>query len=72
MIAELEALGPVSASDKELLERLGWSRARATQVLNRLQEAGVVTASTQRDTGSPGRPRKIYSLNVDLFAGSSP
>ena len=72
MIAELEALGPVSASDKELLERLGWSRARATQVLNRLQEAGVVTASAQRDTGSPGRPRKIYSLNVDLFAGSSP
>lgn len=72
MLAELEALGPVSASDGDLLERLGWSRVRATQVLNRLQEGGLVTASAQREPGAPGRPRKVYALNIAKFSGAEP
>jgi energy-coupling factor transporter ATP-binding protein EcfA2 len=60
LMAELEALGPASASDERLLRRLGWTRARAVQVFKQLEQAGIVTASEQR--GRAGRPRKIYAL----------
>jgi hypothetical protein len=58
--AELEALGPVSASDATLLTRLSWTKARASRVLNELEDAGVVTASERVE--GPGRPRKVYHL----------
>ncbi|HEX9890356.1 MAG TPA: ATP-binding protein [Nitriliruptorales bacterium] len=67
LVAELEALGPSSASDPELLRRLGWTRGRAAQVLRELEEAGIVTASTDREPDRPGRPRKLYRLNYDAF-----
>jgi DNA-binding MarR family transcriptional regulator len=58
LMAELESLGPVSASDDKLLRRLGWTRARAVQVLRGLEEQGLVTSSTVK--GDAGRPRKVY------------
>lgn len=67
LAAELQSLGPSSASDPELLERLGWTRPRATQVLRQLEDAGLVTATTDRDPDQPGRPRKLYRLNYDTF-----
>lgn len=60
VVAELEASGPLSASDERLLGRLGWTRERAVQVLKQLEAAGLVTASLQK--GSSGRPRKLYGL----------
>ena len=59
---ELEALGPVSASDANLLDRLGWTRARTAQVLKQLQDAGLVVATTERNGGGPGRPRTLYGV----------
>ena len=50
--------GPASASDEELLDYFGITRARATQVLGRLEEAGLVTAHYEKQ--SAGRPRKVY------------
>jgi len=58
LVAELESLGPTSASDEGLLSRLGWTRTRAVQVLRRLEEKGLVTSVTVK--GVSGRPRKLY------------
>lgn len=60
LIAELESLGPVSASDETLLRRLGWTRSRAVQVLKQLEDAGLVKASSIK--GPTGRPRRVYRL----------
>lgn len=64
LVAELRGLGSASASDDELLSRLGWTRARATQVFKQLLEAGVVVSHHERQPGSAGRPRTVYRLNV--------
>jgi energy-coupling factor transporter ATP-binding protein EcfA2 len=56
---EIETYGAASASDREMLERVGISRQRAQQVLSRLEAEGLVRASTQRGSG---RPRKVFEL----------
>lgn len=63
LVAELRSLGPSSASNDELLDRLGWTRARAAQVFKRLLEHGLVTVTLERSAGSPGRPRVVYHLS---------
>ena len=60
LASELEALGGASASDDRLLSRMGWTRARAVQVLGELEEANLVTAISEK-TGQ-GRPRKVYKV----------
>jgi hypothetical protein len=52
--------GAASASDPELLQRLGWTRPRVVQVMAQLEDAGLVTATTVKD--GPGRPRRVYRL----------
>ncbi len=61
LAAELEYLGGASASDPVLLDRLGWTRARAVQVLKELEKAGLARSTDERS--GKGRPRKIYRLN---------
>lgn len=60
LLAELEAGGPASPSDEGLLQRLGWSRARASQVFGELLEHGLVRVSTAPSAGS--RPRRLYEV----------
>ena len=60
LAAELEALGGASASDERLLSRMGWTRARAVQVLGELEKAGLVTTSSVK--AGQGRPKKIYKV----------
>jgi hypothetical protein len=60
LYAELENYGPASASDSDLLARLGWSRQRAAQVLSALEGAGFVRG--ERLHGSSGRPRKVFTI----------
>ena len=55
--------GPTSASDQKLLEVLDITRARATQVLRRLEDAQLVYATSERGH-SPGRPRKLYATRL--------
>jgi energy-coupling factor transporter ATP-binding protein EcfA2 len=59
--AELRSIGPSSASDKQFLKRLGWTRERASQVLRQLEEAGVVESFLERGEQG-GRPRKVYRV----------
>lgn len=61
LYVELTDRGPVSASDKQLQERMGWTRPRLVQVLSDLEKAGLVTAATAQ-TGGAGRPRKMYAV----------
>jgi len=58
LLAELEASGGASASDERLLHRLGWTRARAAQVLGELEREGLVQASDEHRAS--GRPRRVY------------
>jgi Cdc6-like AAA superfamily ATPase len=60
LYAELEEFGPASASDEELLKRLGWSRQRAARVLGELEKAGFVRADQK--AAESGRPRKVFSI----------
>jgi hypothetical protein len=61
LVAEMEHRGPVSASDEQLLDALGWTRPRAVELLSLLEAAGVLHSYTERRDG-PGRPRKLYEL----------
>lgn len=67
LFTELMDLAPVSASDKRLLERLGWTRTRASQVFKQLEEAGLVVVTEETPDG-PGRPRKLYAPNERYHA----
>ena len=60
LYAELRTSGPASASDEDLLRRLGWSRQRAAQVFAELERVGVVRASDR--PGPSGRPRKTFEI----------
>jgi energy-coupling factor transporter ATP-binding protein EcfA2 len=62
LLAELEALDrPVTASDEELLRRLGWSRSYAARWLVQLEEAGLARAFTAPAQGQ-GRPPRLFEL----------
>jgi hypothetical protein len=72
LVAEMENLGAVSASDERLLTRLGWTRPRAAQLLKQLEGHGVVE-SRRESRGGPGQPRKVYELRDALeFADRMP
>lgn len=60
LLAELQTSGPASASDEELQRRMGWGRARLSQVLRDLERAGLVTALEGPANGVGGRPRRLY------------
>jgi hypothetical protein len=64
LAAELASLGSASASDDELLHRLGWTRARATQVLTQLDQAGLVSSEARKL--AHGRPKKVFRLIAPL------
>lgn len=63
LVAEIEAAGPVSASDAELQQRLGWTRSRIAQVLKQLEEEDIVLSRDERGPAG-GRPRRVYRLNL--------
>jgi hypothetical protein len=62
----LEQRGQAATNDPILLGHLGWSRVRASQVLNQLEKAGLVESS--RESGSRGRPRKVYRIPSTMTA----
>ncbi len=57
---QLRDNGPASASDRDLLDRLGWSRQRAAKVFSQLEARGLVSSELRSVSG--GRPRKVYLL----------
>jgi DNA-binding MarR family transcriptional regulator len=63
VLAELQGRGPITASDPELREHLGWSEARLRRTMQELADAGLVRASQGRANG-PGRPPVLYQLTT--------
>jgi energy-coupling factor transporter ATP-binding protein EcfA2 len=61
LVQELQGNGPASASDAQMLSRLGWTRTRAVQVLRALAEKGIV-AGYEVPNPRGGRPLKRYRL----------
>jgi hypothetical protein len=61
LLEDLETFGPASASDAELLARLGWSRGRAAQVFRQLERRNLVWGSSRR-SATGGRDRKVFEL----------
>lgn len=59
VLAELEGLGSASASDPELLQRLGYSRASVARALRGLLAAKLVDA--REEANGPGRPKIVYT-----------
>jgi hypothetical protein len=52
--------GSASAADPAMLQALGVSRQRATQLLRELESQGVLNVVTERPSGN-GRPRNVYT-----------
>ncbi len=61
LYAEIRHRDPISASDEDIQQVMGWTRPRLTQVLGELEQAGLVEASEQARTG-PGRPKKVFRV----------
>lgn len=61
LFTELLDRGPVSASDNDLQQSLGWTRSRIVQVLKELEARNLVVATTASQ--GRGRPRTLYSVN---------
>ncbi|HEX8744624.1 MAG TPA: hypothetical protein VF712_15985 [Thermoleophilaceae bacterium] len=59
LLEELRSRGPVSASDPELLDRLGWARTTVLRALDDLVEAGLV--QTYEQPQGRGRPRRLFA-----------
>lgn len=59
LFAFLQEHGASSASDEDLLTAMGWTRARATQVLNSLEAAGLAVGRREK-----GGRRKLYALTT--------
>jgi hypothetical protein len=57
---ELDAIGWASASDEQLLARMGWTRPRVVQVIGELENRGLV--QMREESTGRGRPRKMYRL----------
>jgi len=61
ILTELESLRrPAAASDSELVERLGYTRAYIARGLADLEQKGLVTSQFESTEGKSGRPRKLY------------
>ncbi len=72
LVTEMEGLGAVSATDERLLQRLGWSRNRAGEVLAELERGQIVDSFNEARRGRQGRPRKLYELKPgSAFAHAS-
>jgi hypothetical protein len=57
VVQYIENRGPVSASDREFLDQLGWTRNRATQVLNELERQGFLVSQVKK-----GGRKKVFAL----------
>lgn len=61
LYAEIRHRDPISASDEEVQNLMGWTRPRLIQVLGELEEAGLVESYRQAKSG-PGQPRKMFRV----------
>jgi hypothetical protein len=59
LMDELQRLGPISASDRQLLDRLGWARTTLLRTLEQLEQQGLVHSWDERQ--AQGRPKRLFA-----------
>ncbi len=62
LVEYLAANGPASASDTRMLSRIGASRQRASQLMHKLESAGLLETLDQHEPGRRGRPARRFAL----------
>jgi energy-coupling factor transporter ATP-binding protein EcfA2 len=58
----LAAHGPAAASDEAMLRQIGASRQRASQLMHKLESAGMLETIEQPQPGRRGRPPRRFAL----------
>lgn len=61
LYSEIRHRDPISASDEDVQDRMGWTRPRLIQVLGELERAGLVESYRQPRRG-PGQPKKMFRV----------
>jgi hypothetical protein len=62
LVEYLATNGPAAASDKRLLNQIGASRQRASQLMHQLQNAGLLETLEQHEPGRRGRPARRFAV----------
>ncbi|MFZ0041167.1 MAG: hypothetical protein WAK93_07670 [Solirubrobacteraceae bacterium] len=66
LVEYLAAHGPASASDARMLNQLGASRQRASQLMHKLESAGLLETLEQHEPGRRGRPARLFALKTSV------
>jgi len=66
LVEYLATHGPAAASDQTLLRQIGASRQRASQLMHRLESAGLLETIEQHEPGRRGRPSRRFALRAPL------
>jgi hypothetical protein len=64
LVEYLAAYGPTSASDEAMLRQIGASRQRASQLMHKLESAGLLETIEQHESGRRGRPARRFGLRT--------
>jgi energy-coupling factor transporter ATP-binding protein EcfA2 len=62
LVDYLAAHGPAAASDGTMLSQIGASRQRASQLMHRLESAGLLETIEQHEPGRRGRPSRRFAV----------
>jgi hypothetical protein len=64
IVEYLAAHGPAAASDGAMLRQIGASRQRASQLMHKLESAGLVETIAQPEPGRRGRPPRRFAIKT--------
>ncbi len=64
LVEYLAAHGPAGASDARLLSQLGASRQRASQLMHKLESAGLLETIEPHESGRRGRPARLFAVTT--------
>ena len=58
--------GPAAASDQTMLRQIGASRQRASQLMHKLESAGLLETIEKHEPGRRGRPARRFALRTPV------
>ncbi len=62
LVEYLATHGPAAASDETMLRQIGASRQRASQLMHKLESAGLLRTVERHEPGRRGRPARRFAL----------
>jgi len=64
LVGYLVAHGPAAASDETMLRQVGASRQRMSQLMHKLESAGLLETIEQHEPGRRGRPARRFAVRI--------